>query len=62
MDNVIDFPTPKEKRDAEREYRERVERSSEVREIPREDFDRIRREHEEAVIRQALLRRQESLF
>lgn len=62
MDNVINFPTSRKKREAEREYRERVERSSEVREVPREDFDRIQREHEEAIIRQALLKKQESLF
>lgn len=57
---IIPFPLPLTARDKARirhqaEYELRVELSSDIREIPKSEFARIREEHEEAVLRQAVL-------
>lgn len=57
---VIDFPLSAEDREriAELQFELRVvELSSEVRELDASEFERIQKEHDEAMIRKALLER-----
>jgi len=58
--DTVEFPLSQEDRERLNELQWEYEirrRSSEVREVPASDFNRIQKEHNEAVIRKRLLER-----
>lgn len=57
MADILHLPTRYNdaKRREEQEHKERVALSSHVRHVSKEDFDKVQREHDEAVIRQQVL-------